>query len=68
MATLKEVAATVKLVSQEGLGRALSELKGYIDNADTALSNRIKVIEDVNVMTSQEAKDLFDSVFNPVNA
>ena len=68
MATLKEVAATVKLVSQEGLGRALSELKTYIDTADTALSDRIKTIEDVNVMTSQEAKDLFDSVFNPVNA
>ena len=52
MATLKEVAATVKLVSQEGLGRALSELKTYIDTADTALSDRIKTIEDVNVMTS----------------
>ena len=137
MATLKEVAASVQLVSQVGLERALIELKTYIDTqdasgsssasaaiqavqdqlnaligtedadkvlntfneikafladytdddtlkslidavnnavtaeqtraeaAESALSGRITTIENVNVMTSEQAKALFDSVFAP---
>ena len=137
MATLKEVAASVQIVSQVGLERALIELKTYIDTqdasgsssasaaiqavqdqlnaligtedadkvlntfneikafladyteddtlkslidavnnavtaeqtraeaAESALSGRITTIENVNVMTSEQAKALFDSVFAP---
>jgi len=128
MATLKEVAATQQIVTEVGLGRALTELKTYIDNKDTALGQRLdallgttdatKVIdtfneikafladydsddtlkslldavsaavtaeqnrataaeealgervttlENVAVMTSAQAKTLFDGVFNPQN-
>lgn len=136
MSTLKDLAATAKLVSQDALERALTELKGYIDTqdasgstaiagvqsqldaligaaggdtdkllntfndikafladydeddtlkslidavntaisgetsraeaAESALSGRITTLENVNIMTSNEAKSLFDSVFSPV--
>ena len=36
MATLKELAASAKLVAQEGLEKALVELKNYIDTQDAA--------------------------------
>lgn len=36
MATLKELAASAKLVAQEGLEKALVELKNYIDTKDAA--------------------------------
>ena len=32
-------------------------------NAEAALAGRIKTLEDVSVMTSEQAKALFDSVF-----
>ena len=132
MATLKEVAASAKLVSQEALERAFTELKSYIDThavdaaqdvqnqldaligaqegdadkllntfndikafladydeddtlkslidavnnaigteqtraeaAEAALSGRITTLENVSIMSSAQAKTLFDSVFNP---
>ena len=33
--------------------------------AESALSGRVTTLENVNIMTSSEAKTLFDSVFNP---
>jgi hypothetical protein len=44
MATLKEVAATQQIVTEEGLGRALTELKTYIDGKDTAIGQRIDAL------------------------
>lgn len=44
MATLKEVAATQQIVTEEGLGRALTELKTYIDGKDTAIGQRIDTL------------------------
>lgn len=130
--TLKDLASTVQVVSQEALERAFVELKTYIDAhagseavqqlqtqldtligaegdadkllntfndikafladyseddtlaslisaintavsneatrataAETALSGRITTLENISVMTSAQAKTLFNSVFNP---
>ena len=44
MATLKEVAATQQIVTEVVPGRALTELKTYIDGKDTAIGQRIDAL------------------------
>jgi hypothetical protein len=39
--TLKDLAASVKLVSEVGLEQALTQLKSYIDTNDTNINNKI---------------------------
>lgn len=39
--TLKDLAASVKLVSEVGLEQALTQLKSYIDTNDTTINNKI---------------------------
>lgn len=129
--TLKDLAASVKVVGNAALEQALSDLKTYIDSqdlqiqgnldtligaqggdvdkllntfndiktfladyseddtlqsllnavntaigneatragaAETALGGRITTLENVNIMTAQEATTLFNSVFHPAQA
>lgn len=129
--TLKDLAASVKVVGNAALEQALSDLKTYIDGqdlqiqgnldtligaqagdvdkllntfndiktfladyseddtlqsllnavntaigneatragaAETALGGRITTLENVNIMTAQEATTLFNSVFHPAQA
>ena len=53
--TLKSLLDAVNIAIGEEQMRAM--------NAEAALAGRIKTLEDVSVMTSEQAKALFDSVF-----
>ena len=49
------------------LNTAVSNEATRAQNAETALGNRITAIENVQVMSAQDAQDMFDEIFNPTN-
>lgn len=49
------------------LNTAVSNEANRAQNAETALGNRITAIENVQVMSAQDAQDMFDEIFNPTN-
>lgn len=71
MATLKELAASAKLVAQEGLEKALVELKNYIDTKDaeggSSASEAIAAVnERLDTLIGSEDGDA-DKVINTFN-
>ena len=50
----------------DAVGTAISTEQIRAQGAESALSGRITTLENVSVMTTQEAATLFDSIFNPV--
>ena len=71
MATLKELAASAKLVAQEGLEKALVELKNYIDTkdaeGDSSASEAIAAVnERLDTLIGSEDGDA-DKVINTFN-
>lgn len=69
--TLKDLAASAKLVAQEGLEKALVKLKNYIDTQDTsgssAASAAIQAVSDkLDTLIGAQAGDL-DNVINTFN-
>lgn len=69
MPTLKEVAATVQLISQVGLERALVELKTYIDNQDSSVSTVIQSVQSqLNSLIGTEDADKVLNTFNEIKA
>ena len=50
--------------AENTLSAAISTEATRAKNAESALSGRVTTLENVNVMTAEEAKALFDSVFN----
>ena len=49
------------------LNTAVSTETTRAQGAETALGNRITAIENVQVMSAQDAQDMFDEIFNPTN-
>lgn len=49
----------------DAVNTAISGEQARAEQAESALSGRITTLENVHVMTAEEAKTLFDSVFNP---
>ena len=49
------------------LNTAVSIETTRAQGAETALGNRITAIENVQVMSAQDAQDMFDEIFNPTN-
>ena len=49
------------------LNTAVSNEATRAQGAETALGNRITAIENVQVMSAQDAQDMFDEIFNPTN-
>lgn len=47
------------------INTAVSNEATRAGNAETALGNRIKTLEDIEVMTASEVEDAWDAVFNP---
>lgn len=71
MATLKELAASAQLVAQEGLEKALTELKNYIDTQDASgagsASAAIQAVQDqLNALVGAQEGDA-DKVLNTFN-
>ena len=51
--------------AENALGGRITAETTRATNAESALGGRITILENVQVMTSQDASDLFDSIFNP---
>lgn len=49
----------------DAVGVAISSEQTRAQGVETALSTRIGVLESVGIMTSEQAKTLFDSIYNP---
>ena len=49
----------------DAVNTAISSEQTRAEAAETALGTRIKTLEDIEVMSAQQAKTLFDSIFNP---
>ena len=47
------------------INTAISTEQNRAEGAETALSNRIKTIEDIEVMTASDVEAVWDAVFNP---
>lgn len=47
----------------DAVNTSIANERTRAEEAETALSGRVKTLEDVHVMTAAEAKTLFDSVF-----
>lgn len=49
----------------DAVNSAITAEETRATGAENALSGRITTLENINVMTAEQAKTLFDSVFNP---
>lgn len=49
------------------LNTAVSTETTRAQGAETALGNRLTAIENVQVMSAQDAQDMFDEIFNPTD-
>lgn len=71
MATLKEMAATAKLVTQDALEKTLTDLKGYIDTQDSDKTGPIaqqvqQLKQQLDTLTGTSEGDL-DNIINTFN-
>lgn len=48
----------------DAVNTAIGNEQTRAQNAETALSGRVKTLEDIQVMTAEQAKALFDTIFN----
>lgn len=72
--TFNEIKEFLDGISDTTLQSLLTSLNTAVSNeatraqgAETALGNRITAIENVQVMSAQDAQDMFDEIFNPTN-
>lgn len=72
--TFNEIKEFLDGITDTTLQSLLSALNTAVSNeatrakgAETALGNRITAIENVQVMSAQDAQDMFDEIFNPTN-
>lgn len=72
--TFNEIKEFLDGITDTTLQSLLSAINTAVSNettraqgAETALGNRITAIENVQVMSAQDAQDMFDEIFNPTN-
>jgi len=66
--TLKSIIDAAEAAAAAAAATAEQNAKTYADGLNTTMSARVKTLEDINVMTAQEAHTIYEGVFNSAAA